>query len=554
MPSLDPISGPLGQKNADHLLRRTTFGARRQDIESFATKTASEAVESLFEPSPLPDPPVDPATGEPWVNPKPGPGNSETQVLIDYFIGWHMEQMRKENTGAREKMTYFLHTFLPVSREKVQSSTAIYYQNQLYRHYAFGSYKELFVKVIFDNAMLVYIDNYLNTAENPNENFAREMFELYTIGKGPQIAPGDYTHFTEEDIKAAARVLTGYIYDESFGNYDPDLLPDVKIAQGKIFTVGEDKLAYLHDAGAKTFSDKFQNRVIEPNEVLFGYATESAVRQELLDLIDMIFDQEETARFICRKLYRFFVYNKIDETVESDIIEPLAQTMRENNYEFKPVLEQLFKSQHFYDADNATITDDHIGAMIKSPPESLINLFRFFDVELPEDPFKLYEESYRAIINGYLYVMGMSFYIPPDVAGYPAYFQAPGYHRNWITPTNLAFRYWLIFPLLDGVRNPSNELLFQLDVLNWVETPGNISNPENPETLVRELTGFLFAGELAEERLEFFLNTFFLEGFPAYYWTNEWNNYLNTGDDSIVRFQLAKLVLGLVQSPEMQLS
>lgn len=507
----------------------------------------------LFSPIALPDPPVDPQTGEPWVNPKPGPGNSNDNDLMAYFIGWHLDQMRTETNNVREKITYFLHTLLPVSRSKVQSSTAIYYQNQLYRHYASGSYKELFRKVVYDNAMLVYIDNFLNTAENPNENFAREMFELYTIGKGPQIAPGDYTHFTEQDIKQAARVLTGYIFDQEFLTYHTDLLPEIKIAAGKVFTWGTDELAILHDAGEKTFSDKFGNRVIKPDETLFGYATGNAVLQELDELIDMIFEKEETARFLCRKLYRFFVYYKIDGEIEQDIIEPLAQTMRDNNYELQPVLERLFRSKHFYDADNSATQDDHAGAIIKSPIEILIGLFRFFGIEMPQDPEKLYDDAYKEIILSYLYVMGISFYDPPDVAGYPAYFQPPSYNRNWITPTNLAFRYYFIIPLLDGLKNQNNELLFRLDILDWVENSGNISDPSNAEILVSELSGYLLASELPQERFEYFLNTVLLDGFPAYYWTNEWNNYQGSGNASVVRFLLSRLVMALVQSPEMQL-
>ncbi len=554
MASLDPITGPLGKQKAAQLLERSTFGPTRQEVSSFAEKDAEEALNILFTEQPLPDPPVDPATGEPWVNPKPGPENSDVNDLIAYFIGWHIEQMRKETTNSREKLTYFLHTHLPVSRSKVQSSTAIYYQNQLYRHYAFKSFRQLFKKVVYDNAMLVYIDNFLNTAENPNENFAREMFELYTIGKGPQIAPGDYTHFTEQDIKEAARVLTGYIYDQEFLTYHEDLLPEIKIARGKIFTWGSDELAILHDAGEKTFSEKFGNRVIKPGEILYEYATGDAALGELDELIDMIFQKDETARFLCRKLYRFFVYYKIDDEIEQDIIEPLAQTMRENNYEVKPVLERLFRSKHFYDADNTSTQDDHAGALIRSPIENLIKIFRFFEIDMPDNPHKLYDDSYKNIILGYLYVMGINFYDPPDVAGYPAYFQPPSYNRNWITPTNLAFRYYLILPLLDGVKNPENELLFRLDILYWVENSGNISNPSDASTLVNELSGYLFVSELPPERLDFFLSSIFLDGFPAYYWTNEWNNYLSSGNDGVVRFLLTKLLVALVQSPEMQLS
>jgi len=554
MASINPITGVLGEKNAGHLLRRITYGPTRADIESFSEKTPEEALVILFENHPLPEPPKDPATGETWINPKPGPENSDENDLLTFFMGWHLEQMRSEPLNAREKLTFFLHSHLPVSLDKVPYSTAIYHQNQLYRHYAFGSFKELFKKVVYDNAMLVYIDNYLNSAENPNENFAREMFELYTIGKGPQIAPGDYTNYTEQDIKAAARVLTGYFYEESFETYYEDLLPQVKIASGQVYTWGDQDLAVLHDAGSKNFSEKFDNTVIEPDEVLLGYATKNAVLNELDELIEMIFSKSETARFLCRKLYRYFVYYKIDDEIEQDIINPLADTMIASGYELKPVIEQLLKSRHFYDADNSATTDDHTGALIKSPVEVLLTLFRFFNVQLPSDIDKLYIDTYKEIILGYMHVMGMPFYFPPDVAGFPAYFQGPSFNRNWITPTNLAFRYWLIYPLLDGLRNQNNELLLQLDILQWIETPGNITDPSNAETLVDELTAYMLASPLPQERLDYFLNSVFLDGFPVYYWTNEWNKYQESGNAGVVRLQLAKLLVSITQSPEIQLS
>ena len=107
--------------------------------------------------------------------------------------------------------------------------------------------------------MLVYIDGRLNINQWPNENFAREMLELYSIGKGPQIGDGNYTNFTEQDIKEAARVLSGYKNDITFTNIDTE----TNIPIGKLELNGT--RAILHDAGKKTFSDAFQNRSIEPS-------------------------------------------------------------------------------------------------------------------------------------------------------------------------------------------------------------------------------------------------------------------------------------------------
>jgi len=190
--------------------------------------------------------------------------------------------------------------------------------------------------------------------------------------------------------------------------------------------------------------------------------------------------------------------------------------------------------------------------MIKSPLDLFIHVFRFFGISLPVGPYQNYHESYSNVILNYIGVMGMILYDPPDVAGYPAYFQGPAYNRNWITPTSLAYRYWLIYPLIQGVRNENQELLFQLNILAWVENPANISDPTNAETLVYELTSYLLASELPQERLAFFLSTM-LDNFPSYYWTVEWDNYQNGGSNEIVTFMLARMLIALFNSPEFQL-
>ena len=177
-----------------------------------------------------------------------------------------------------------------------------------------------------------YLDGYSNKKNSPNENFAREMFELYSIGKGPQIAEGDYTNYTEDDIKAATRVLTGWELDDTFAFLDPDTgLPAGKM-RSHMAGDGTTELATEHDTGQKVFSTKFGGAIIEPASLVEGFATVEAAYAELDEMIEMIFAQEETARFIARKLYRFFVYHFISEEVETDIIAPLAQELMNNDY------------------------------------------------------------------------------------------------------------------------------------------------------------------------------------------------------------------------------
>ncbi|MBN2348221.1 MAG: DUF1800 family protein [Bacteroidales bacterium] len=557
MAELDPLPGTLGEKNAAHLLRRITFGPSIEDILQFADKSADQALSLLFNEVVAPEPPLDPKTSETWLNPKSSANNSDPEDLIDFYIAWHLEQMRNSGNSIKERITYFFHTHLPTRRTLIQSSEALYYQNQLFRHYAFGNFKELFKKICIDNAMLVYLDGASNESGSPNENFAREMFELYSIGKGPQIGQGNYTNYTEQDIQEATKILTGFTNDDSFTHLDEE----TQIPIGKLIVEAADgpeikNLAIRHDAGKKVFSDLFQNREIEPQEVINGYATEESVMLELDELIEMIFDQDETSRFLCRKMYRFFVYHQISDTTEQNVIIPLAQTFKNNNYELQPVLEQLLKSQHFYDIDNQITSDDNIGALIKSPIELILGTLRFFNITITTEPVEsLYNTIYKKGIFEFIDKQGLSFYEPFEVAGYPAYHQFPAFNRNWITPYSLAYRYQFAENIINGTNPDGESLGFQLDMLEWVKNPQHVSNPSDANLIVNTLTNYLIPFELSEERANFFLYDIFLDGLYLSAWTTEWNNYLSDPStyEASIRSRLEILVSALIQSPEFQL-
>jgi len=558
MASLNPFTEALGEKNAAHLLRRATWGPTPADIKSFAAMTASEALNVLFTVPPLPSPPVDLQTGESWVNPPTTPAavelvNSGQDTLLDYFRSWHIEQMRLSGNNLRERITYFYHTHIPAAWTVIGSSEAIYYQNALFRHYAYGSFKTFFKKICLDNAMLRYIDGESNDKDSPNENFAREMFELYSIGRGPQIAEGNYTHYTEADIKAACRVLTGWKFDDTFTYMDTDTniptgKPETEMSQGAPAT----ELAVRHDKETKVFTAAFGSQSISPFEIVEDQPTKAAALKEFDDLIEMIFAREETARFICRKLYRFFVYWNISPEVETDIINPLAATFRNADYEMEPTLRQLLASEHFYDTDTAATSDNSIGAIIKSPLELIVGSLRFFDIALPVSPNDLYNKSYIGGILPMLVEQGLDFYEPIDVSGYPPYSQEPSYNRTWITPNAVGNRYHFSNMLMRRL-NEGGDYGFQLDIVDWVKNSGHISTPSSAEEIVQTFTKYFLAVEIDTERFNYFLIDIFLDNLPASTWTNEWSQYNGTGNDDVVRERLETLVASLMQTPEYQL-
>lgn len=467
--------------------------------------------------------------------------------LTRVMNGWWLEQMRTNGTSLVEKMVFYYHTHFTSIATVIDSSTALYYQNQLFRTYSLGNYKELAYKMCLDNAMLIFLDGKDNIAGRPQENFAREFLELFTIGKGPQLALGDYTNYTEQDVQEAAKILSGYTNDKDFLTIDPDT--NLPIGGLK----GGTPEASQHDASTKTFSDKFQNYSITPNNVVNDYTTKVDALEELQLMVDMIFNQEETSKFICRKLYRFFMYYHINDEIETDIITPLAATLRANDYEIAPVLEQLLKSEHFFDLDNALQEDDLQGAIIKSPLEITLGTLRFFDVQFPNtsNPTELFSNIYNEIFSK-LKDQGLELYEPYEVAGYPAYHQNPDFNRNWISANYLGNRYLFINDIITGIGNLEDysELII-LDSLRFVED--HITSPANAQSIVQKMVDYLLPEIITTDRFNYFLDFVLLDDLSPLNWANEWNSYQSSGDDSAVRQQLNKLCIALMQSPEYQL-
>jgi uncharacterized protein (DUF1800 family) len=564
MASLNKFSGVLGKARAAHLLRRATFGPSREEIEQFSTLTADQAMALLLDDgAENPIPPVDPVTGSTWVDPSgqshAGP-DREQDELFRYFQCWHMDVMRRAPLTLKERITWFFHTHLPAGWTEILSSEAIYYQNALFRHYAYGSFKELFKKICVDNAMLRYLDGYSSKFRSPNENFAREMFELYSIGKGTQVKGGDYTNYTEEDIREATRVLTGWSIDETFSFLDADTgLPSGKMRTSIVGAgAGAVEVAVEHDPGIKTFTEKFGGKSIQPAESAGGYPTVASAYDELDAMIEMIFEQLETGRFIARKLYRFFVYHFITEEAEQDIIGPLARILTDHDYSILEALKVLLASDHFFDHDDAVQENDNMGALIKSPVDLYCGLFRSFKMEFPDrnsNPVAFYANM--GFVVDSLVDQGLNFYEPFEVAGYPAYHQIPGYNRNWITTYALAHRYQSGDLLMEppGGENPRS---IYLDVISWLENSGEVSDPSDAEEIMTVLSENLLAVTLTQERSDYFLYTVFLDypdnqGYALGLWRQEWIAYQNSSNDETVRMLLNRLVSKLIQTPEFQL-
>lgn len=583
---LTALAGTLGRKRAAHLLRRATFGATKAQIDQVAALTVSEAMDLLFITDGLPEPelPIDPATGEEWITTPRTDANSTDRGLNSYLKSWHFGQLlaigiaddQALSYANREKVTFLLHTIFTTLESKVANSKSIYYQNALFRKFSFDdngdpefNFKALSKKICVENAMLRFLDGDTNVLGSPNENFGREFLELFSIGRGlegslsPLPAPGDYFNYTEQDVQAAALVFSGFNIDDTYSTIDEDTELPRGVVRGGV-------IASSHDNSTKQFSYRFNDATVTPNPDLLqgGSATEESALDEIDQLIEMIYGvSEEAARNICRKIYRFYVYYDIDQSLDDDIINNLTQTFINSGYKLQPVLMDLFQSEHFYE-DGAGTIDDHFGSIIKSPLDLTLGALKMLEVTIPDYSTDL--ENYYTFMGSIQQAMnsqGMVYYEPPEVAGYPAYHQFPVFNRSWISTNYLAERYQFAQQLVNNMDadEPGG---VGVDVVQFVRDNFSAVAADANDLIIELCRYFLpmndnltfdaagdDSSEITAERLNYFLMAFLyspqIDADPEGSWSFRWTNI---EDGEVVETQLKNLFNAILQSPEYQLS
>ncbi len=354
------------QAKARHLLERAGFGARPDEIAEFTAMTPREAVRRLvyFEGAPeadLPEfdhsgvfeegldpfPPSRPATTELarrqghalGVEVKPG-GDRPLQPVVNKFFYWlrasrletdrvaywWAERMLNSPRPLEEKMALFWHGHFATNENKVRDYRKMLGQLHLFQEKGLGDFRELLVGVAQDPAMLNFLDAGVNTKDSPNENFAREIMELFTMGVG---------HYGESDVREAARAFTGWNYERL-----------------EFQVVTDD-----HDFGVK--------RVLGQEGAFDG-----------IDVIDIILQQDATAEFIARKIYNYFVSEELDD----DSARELGAWLKDSNYDIAAYMERLFLSRDFY-------RPEVIGSRIKGPVEYVVSTYRLLDLDsIPGTP------------------------------------------------------------------------------------------------------------------------------------------------------------------------
>jgi uncharacterized protein (DUF1800 family) len=324
---------------AAHLLSRAAFGGAPAEIEAAREKGLSKILSEL----------VDATTGAAslpapaWAQPrnirgirlaireeKDEPGERmekrrefrqmEGENILD-LRRWWLDRMMTTPAPLVEKMTLFWHGHFATSVEKVQDGYWMWRQNDTFRRHALGNFATLVKEISRDPAMMIYLDLQQSRKEHPNENWARELMELFTVGIG---------HYSETDIRESARAFTGYRIDMT--NQQFWFAPR------------------QHDDGPKTFMGKTGPWNGD-------------------DIIDTLMKQPACAQFLARKLWRFF----------AQIVDSVAARIREQNFEMRPVLREIFSSKEFY-SDAAT------RSQIKSPVQYLIQTTKLLATELPAAP------------------------------------------------------------------------------------------------------------------------------------------------------------------------
>ena len=398
---LNPLPPPQWKYDqAAHLLNRAGFGGTPEEIETARAAGLDKTVEGLLSFPNEQD--SDDDRARPWATPenirdkrrelhrlrKSRQQNRKalrTMVraardeLLD-LRSWWLERMRLSGAPLREKMTLFWHGHFATSAAKVKDAHWMWQQNETFRRHALGNFRTLLGQISRDPAMMIYLDVTKSRKLQPNENWARELMELFTLGIG---------HYTEEDVREAARAFTGYRLNLTNQEFRFE--------------------RRLQDTGRKTFLGRTGNFSGD-------------------DILDLIVAQPACPQFIGRKIWRFFVE---DEPAPA-AVEAVAASLRQNRFELRPVLREIFSSAEFY-------SGRVVRAQIKSPVQFLVESCKLLESELPP----------KQVVQSALQQMGQLLFAPPNVKGWDG-------GKSWISTSTLLFRYNFSNYLLNGSAGHPN--------------------------------------------------------------------------------------------------
>jgi uncharacterized protein (DUF1800 family) len=409
--ALQPYRSTLGVRSAAHLLRRAGFGGTPEEVRRFAGMRAEEASSAL-----IAIPPAQSISAPPEGEIAGPTGMREARDNVAALQLWWLNRMLTTPAPLQEKMTLYFHGHF-TSRATPRFPRITYNQNALFRSNATGNLRELTRAVSKDAAMLIYLDGASNVAAHPNENYARELMELFTLG---------VDNYSENDVRESARAWTGWRVKR---NTDAVAFDPAR-----------------HDGGRKSFLGRT------------GYFTGD-------DVVNIIFDQPQCARFFAASLLNWFVYND----PESELVDRVAELIRAHNYELMPVLGTILASNVFF-------SPRAYRALVKSPVEFVVGTHRALGLPAID------ESALPALQQ-----MGQRLFFPPSVAGWPG-------GANWLTSGTMIARQNFLTRLLGSQTLEASSWLRGLPIApkNAAESIAQslLQDDVAPASLV-ELNGYL---------------------------------------------------------------
>ncbi len=467
-PYIPSTQMPWDKLRAVHLFRRAGFGASHEQITTALEKTPAEIVDQL----------VDEAIAKPIA---PPPEWADWNIndyatwdeLLEINLNWRREWVKEMITdGVRDKIALFWHNHF-VARIDVYVCPSYHYRyRKALQQHALGNFKTFVHEIGLTGAMLYYLNGVQNTSISPNENYARELLELFTLGAD--------NGYTQQDIEEAARALTGWVG----------------------IWVGCEEIVLdpgWHDNGQKTIFGRTGN---------WGYD----------ELIDILFEERgsQIAQFICSKIYKHFISPKVDQ----GIVDEMAATFMDNNFELAPVFRQLFKSQHFF-------SEALINIRVKDPIEYMLGY-------ITEAEFG-YSDSVLDLIIYIAFELGQEILNPVDVAGWQG-------DRAWLNANTLTTRWLISDYYINIIYEQAPSYLIDLAV-NLI---GNTNDPVYATQVI--VDHFIPIGLQTPEAYDQATEVFKWEVPQNYYDTGQWDLNYDT-----VEIQIALLLQHISRMPEFQL-
>ncbi|MFD0862861.1 DUF1800 family protein [Sungkyunkwania multivorans] len=465
------VENPWNKQKVINTYKRLGFGASQSQIITALSQSPSDFIDALVDEAINMPPTAAPI----WANWEYGDYanfDEENQQQLD---GWRIQALDDMlNNNLRDRLTFFWSNHFVTRLEQYYCAPQLFKYYNLLQIHAIGDFKQFVHDIGLTPAMLIFLNGVQNTKFSPNENYARELYELFTLGEN--------NGYTQQDIVETSRALTGY---NATNGYCTDISFN----------------SFFFDDGEKTIFGRTGN-------------------WDYKDVIDVLFEERAPliATFICRKLYKFFVSNEVNETIVSQMATTFLDTS--NYFQIGPVLRQLFKSEHFFDQKND-------GVILKSPFDLTLGFMK-------ETEFAFSQDEKGAVLY-FNSVLGQEIFQPVDVAGWQR-------DKDWINTSTITGR-WLIMQWMCWWVWNSNQDAFRNFALN-------VSSSDNdPAIIAKDIIDRLVSKEL-HSTIDYDTATDVLKGdVPQnYYDSGQWNLYWDT-----VPWQVINLFFYIIKMPEFQL-